>query len=398
MRDFSKENLTPDGDRRSAPTISPDLDADLLWQHLEESCRWERPVNPSGAGAALGYTGSELDSYGIAVTTHEADVYVPSKNEWRRLLFPVANVVPDGGSALSVLVGGHGDASLLELARLFHLHRNELSHGVRFAWWNGGGEIGFSSAAWYADHHFDLLQSRCLAYLNVDHLADCSQTGYQPYATAELVDWVKDAVKRLAGQEAEPTPLPRNADGSLLGVGRPSFSFLPVSQARGLGMMDRERLVERTGLYAEALYELCTSARAPIDLMAIADVFWGELEVLSQAVGDAFDLGHVKEGVKELVVVLEDREEIDAQLEPGEANRKMLDVCRLLNPILYTESGPYEHDTGGNRGVLPGLRRALGLSQLDPDGPERRLLGARLVRERNRVSDMMSRAILVARG
>ncbi|MFQ5691586.1 MAG: hypothetical protein ACE5IM_00885 [Nitrospinota bacterium] len=389
-------------DRPPAPLVAGDIDGDRLWKHLEESCAWARHARPAGAEEALRYVMSRLGAWGVAATVHECDVYAPPseahpEGDWRRLRFPVANVAPDGGSALFVLVGGHGDASLLELARVFHLRRNELKHGLRIAWWNGGGEIGFGAAAGYADSHFDLLRSRCLSYLNVDRLADRTLTRYRPCATAELADWVRDVLRRRAGQEADPTPLPGDADASFLGVGLPSFSFLPVSGARDVGEMGRDRLTAHTAFYAEALYELAARERAPLDLMAVADVFWGELEVLSGETGDAFDLGQVKEAVKELVVVLEDHEEEHAGLEPGVFNRKMLDICHLINPVLYTERGPYGHDPGGSGGVLPTLRRARRLAGLDPEGPEARRLRAQLVRARTRVCDMTSRAILVAR-
>ncbi len=379
------------------PTLSKDLDGDSLWKHLEAGCRWDRSADPRGAEEAARYIAAELESLGIAVTLQACEVRAAPSGTWRPHRFPVANIVPDGGTPLFVLAGGFGDAALLELARLLNLHRNELAHAVRLAFWNGGGEIGRSPAAWYADNRFDLLKTRCLAYFIVDQLADRSLSRFEPYATAELADWTGHIVGRLADQETEAGALPRNADASFLGVGAPCFSFLPPSEACDPDEMDRDVLVRNTGLCADALFDLCAEPRLPIDLMTVADVLWGELEVLSEGVGEAFDFGQVKEAVKELVVVLEDQEEEHEEMEPASFNRKMLDVCHLLNPVLYTEGGPYEHDAGGSRGVLPGLRRALELPRLEPDSHEGRLLHMRLVRERNRVSDMISRAILVAR-
>jgi hypothetical protein len=389
-------------EHRPLPTVSEGIDENLLWSHLEESCTWERPLDPEGAERALRYIAATLEAQGLPVTVLECDVYVPAADpdapgDWRRIRFPVTNIVPDGGAPFFVLAGGHGDASLLEMARLAQKNRNQLSHGLRIAWWNGGGPVGFGPTAWYGDNNFDLLRSRCLAYLSVDQLADRSHLQYQPQATAELADWAKVMVNRLAGQTAEPAPLEKDADGSLLGVGVPSFSFLPVSQANGVEEMDRDQLIERTGFYANALFDLCANPRVPLDVMTIADVFWGELEVLQNGVGDAFDLGQVGEGVKELVVVLEDHEEEDAELEPEVANRKMLDICHLINPVLYTENGPYGHDPGGNRGILPGLRHALAFNRLDPGSAEGKHLRMWLIQESNRICDTMSRAILIAR-
>jgi len=157
-------------------------------------------------------------------------------------------------------------------------------------------------------------------------------------------------------------------------------------------------MAQWTGFNANALFDLCAHPRAPLDLMTVADVLWGELEVLQEEVGDAFDFGEAGEAVKELVVVLEDHEEEHEEMQAGDFNRKMLDICLLLNPVLYTENGPFGRDSGGNRGVLPGPRRALGMNRLDPESGEWKVLRARLTRERNRLCATISRAILVGRG
>ena len=119
---------------------------------------------------------------------------------------------------------------------------------------------------------------------------------------------------------------------------------------------------------------------------------------LVPVVGDAFDFGEAGEAVKELVVVLEDHEEEHEEMQAEDFNRKMLDICLLLNPVLYTENGPFGRDAGGNRGVLPGPRRALGMNRLDPESGEWKVLRAFLTRERNRLCATISRAILVGRG
>jgi len=400
---------------RRVSIISDDLNEDRLRGHLEKSRARDRPAGPGGAETLLRYIEAELESEGLPVTVHECEVRIPpplppsspsnsqERGEWRRIRFPITNIVPDGGTALFVLVGGGADASLLEMAHLLHQRRNELSHGVRIAWWNGGGgDVGFGPAEWYADNKFDLLRTRCMAYFNVDRIAGQSVSSHSPHATAELADWTQHMANRLSGQETEPGPPPRDADGSFLGVGLPSVSFPPPPPPPTAGeapdAIDGNAMAQWTGFNANALFDLCVHPRAPLDLMTVADVLWGELEVLQEEVGDAFDFGEAGEAVKELVVVLEDHEEEHEEMRAGDFNRKMLDICLLLNPALYTENGPFGRDAGGNRGVLPGPRRALGMNRLDPESGEWKVLRAHLTRERNRLCATISRAILVGRG
>ncbi len=389
-------------DDRPAPVIGEEIDPDGLWTKVEASCAWRRSDHPDGADRAADEIASVLEGAGLPVSMMECEARVPAgddllEGEWRPHRFPVTNIVPEGGAPYFILVGGHGNASLLELVRLFQLHRNELHHGVRFAWWNGGGLLGFEPGAWYGDAHFDLLRSRCLAYMNVEQLADRSLSGYEPCATVELTDWVKYIIERVGAEEANPADLPESADGSFLGVGLPSFSFLPVSRAEALDEMDRDRAVERTAFHADALFDLCTAPRAPFRMMSIVEALWSELLHLYEEVGDVFNFGEIREAVKEFVVVLDDRVVKDEMMQPLDANRKWMDICHLINPVLYTENGPFHRDVEGNRGKLPGLRRALQLKELDANSSGGKLLLRNLLQESNRICVTMSQAILVAR-
>lgn len=389
-------------DDRPVPVIGKEIDPDGLWTKVEAGCAWRRSDHPDRADRAADEIASALEDAGLPVSMMECDVRVPAgddlrEGEWRPHRFPITNIVPEGGASYFILVGGQGSASLLELARLFELHRNELHHGVRFAWWNSGGVLGFEPAAWYGDANFDLLRSRCLAYMSVEQLAGRSRSRYEPCATAELADWVKYIIERVGAEEAKPTAPPEGADGSLLGVGLPSFSFLPVSRAQALDELDRDRAVERTAFHANALFDLCTTPRVPFRMMSVAEALWSELLHLDKEVGDVFNFGEIREAVKEFVVVLDDHMAKDEMMQPLDVNRKWMDICHLINPVLYTENGPFHRDVEGNRGKLPGLRRALQLKELGANSSGGKLLLRNLLQESNRICATMSQAILVAR-
>lgn len=398
---FEEDRLGP-FDERPVPVIGQNIDRNGLWQHAEASCARRRSSRPGSTDHATNDIASVLEAAGFPVSIAECEVKIPFENgqfdgKWRSHRFPVTNIVPDGGAPYFVLVGGKGDASLLELARLFRLHRNELRHGIRFAWWGSDDFLGFEPAAWYSDANFDLLRSRCLAYMSVEQLADNSLSWDKTCATADFADWASFILARVAGKEVKPTDLLEGADGSFLSVGLPSFSFFPITNAVTLDEMDPNQLVERTAFHADALYDLCTSPRAPFRMMSVAEAFWGELLRIYEEVGAIFNFGEIREAIKEFVVVLDDRLAKDAMLQPLEANRKWMDICHLINPILYTENGPFGRDVGGNRGRLPGLRRALTLKEMDPGSAGEKRLLRELLQESNRICSTISQAILVAR-
>jgi hypothetical protein len=67
-------------------------------------------------------------------------------------------------------------------------------------------------------------------------------------------------------------------------------------------------------------------------------------------------------------------------------------LSRILNPVLYTVEGPYDHDPALQVPMLPGLQGVTRLASLDPDSDEYGFLRTRLVRERNRVADALASA------
>ncbi|MFN2203214.1 MAG: M28 family peptidase, partial [Caldilineaceae bacterium] len=95
----------------------------------------------------------------------EVTLYAELREGW----FPCPIVVADIRGQLEpdryVLVHGHydswdvgigdnavGDATLLELARVFHKKREHLARGLRVAWWPGHSTGRYGGSTWYADN------------------------------------------------------------------------------------------------------------------------------------------------------------------------------------------------------------------------------------------------------
>lgn len=73
-------------------------------------------------------------------------------------------------------------------------------------------------------------------------------------------------------------------------------------------------------------------------------------------------------------------------------NRVLMALSRILNPVLYTIEGPYDHDPALQAPMLPGLQAVRRLAALPADADEHGFLRTRLVRERNRVADALANA------
>ena len=358
-------------------------------------------------------------------------VHARTDTAWRETLMPVASVAPGSGSGEYVLVGGHidswhvgandnaaGDATLMELARVAHERRGELRRGLKLAWWNGHSHGRFSGSTWYADHAFHELRRNCVAYLNIDQPGCRGATLYRPFCTAEVRDWVRDAVARLGGQDTEPDHPRKMADQSLWGVGVPSFSFLPVlppghpdlqkDHPEGgfpeywhhpddtLDKMDKSLLAEHCRLYAAALHELCCMERIPLNPAATAAVVNGEIERLGALGGGAVELGDLREAgarfAKACAALNEKLEGLDA----AAANRVLLDVSHAVNPVLYTLAGPFDHDPASGAFRLPGLQCIESYVERGPESDSGRVIYTRILREKNRVIAGLDAASAIA--
>ncbi len=360
-------------------------------------------------------------------------VFAETDTAWRETLMPVASIAPGSGSEEYVLAGGHidswhvgandnaaGDAALMELARIAHEMRGELRRGLKVAWWNGHSHGRFSGSTWYADHAFRELRRNCAAYLNIDQPGCKGATLYRPFSTADVRDWVRDAVARIGGQDTRPDHPRKMADQSLWGVGVPSFSFLPVLPPGHpdlrkdhpesgfpeywhhpddtLDKMDKDLLAEHCRLYAGALHELCALERIPLNHAATAAVVNEEIERLESLGGDAVDLGDLSEAGARFAKACAALNARLAGIDAARAGRALLDMSHAVNPALYTLAGPFDHDPASGAFRLPGLRCIENLVERGPGSDAGRVIYTRVVREKNRVVAGLDAASAIAEG
>ncbi len=365
----------------------------------------------------------------------EVELLIHAKTDtaWRETLMPVATIAPGSGSDEYVLVGGHidswhigandnaaGDATLMELARVAHETRGELTRGLKVAWWNGHSHGRFSGSTWYADHAFHELRRNCVAYLNIDQPGCRGATLYRPFCTAEVRDWVQDAVSRIGGQSTQPDHPRKMADQSMWGVGVPSFSFLPVlppghpelrkdhpadgfpeywhHPADTLDKMDKALLAEHTRVYAGALHELCTLERAPLNPATTAAVVNEEIGRLESLSDGAVDLGDLREAGARFADACAALNAKIEGLDAAVANRALLDMSHAVNPVLYTLAGPFDHDPASGAFRLPGLQCIGHFVERGPESDSGRVIYTRVLREKNRIIAGLGAASAIAEG
>lgn len=358
---------------------------------------------------------------------------------WRTLPVTIANI--PGQEPEFLLVGAHidswyegvtdnatGDACLMEMARVLKKHQKKLRRGVRFAWWPGHSHGRYAGSTWYADFDFDELRRRALAYLNIDSpgvrdtaIFDCR------YNMGEVEALMKQMVPEVTGQSPNIRRPFKAGDQSFWGIGLPSlgaFRMLPLDHpdratvggsgagwwwhtpADTLDKADASILAADAGLYLTIAARILVPPVLPFNFVAAAGDFVGLLRELHEAGLGALPLGDLIEKAERLRSLAESLEEVRARMASGaprrssgkagmriaRLNRGLMALSRILNPVLYTIEGPYDHDPALQAPMLPGLQAVRHLAALPPDSDEYGFLRTRLVRERNRVSDALETA------
>ncbi|HET8627047.1 MAG TPA: M28 family peptidase [Thermomicrobiales bacterium] len=311
-----------------------------------------------------------------------------------------------------------GDACLIELARVFHAQRADLTYGLRFCWWPGHSTGRYSGSTWYADTHFAELRAGCLGYLNTDSPGVRETTEWDcRYNMGEVEHITAAVVGALSGQEPHVRRPLKAGDQSFLGVGLPSLGAYrmlavdhPDRKAVGgsggaywwhspedtLDKADARILADDTRIYATMAARLVLPELHPYNFVPSAQDFAEHLAALQEAAGRHLDLSDTLAAARELRAGAERLAAVTGgPLDAGQVercNRAMLALSRLLNPALFTIDGPYEFDPALQLPVLPGLASLRELAALDPASNDYQFLLTKLRRQRNRIHDALLQA------
>jgi N-acetylated-alpha-linked acidic dipeptidase len=381
-----------------------------------------------GVNHAAGSRLADLCAQGTVRVRMESNV----RTEWFRVPL-VTGWIPGAESDDFLLVGAHidswyegitdnatGDVALLEMARVLSPLRSQLRRGVRFCWWPGHSTGRYSGSTWFADNWFDVLNERCLGYLNIDSPGVKGTTIFDcRYNMGEIEHITAAVIRELEGQEPNIRRPLRAGDQSFVGMGLPSmgaFRMLEVdhpdrkavggcggawwwhSPEDTLDKADASVLAADVRIYVTMAARMCVPALIPYDFTPSGDDFVSHVDAAQEAAGDRLDLGSLMESAKAWRRAAEKL--AGAPAAGGAAlerrNHGLKRLSRIVNPALFSVAGPYEMDPALQMPVLPGLAPAAQLAGLDEASDEYRFLRTELVRQRNRTNDALVQATRLA--
>ena len=367
----------------------------------------QRHLTPTTPVAAINRPDGDQLIQAIEDGLDRITLHTELQEGWFDCPLPVARI--DGREKDFLLAHGHydswdigigdnavGDATLLELARIFHGHRDELRRSLRVAWWPAHSTGRYGGSAWYADNFGLELSRHCVATINIDSPGCRGATNYDEVAwMAEAGEVCRTSIQSVAGVEAGHERPPRAGDYSFNELGISSFfmllsnmpreererlGFYPVggcggniawhTEADRLEIADRDNLERDLRVYITAILRFLDEEIIPLDfretMTELNEALEGYEATITKDLGKrGFNLVPVRAAFDALAQRVESFYENleEGTPDPDAANEALLRLGRILVHLGYAEGPRFEHDPATPRPPLPKLAR---VPELEP--------------------------------
>jgi hypothetical protein len=351
---------------------------------------------------------------------------------WYPQKVPVVEITGQREPDKFVLVHGHydswdvgvgdnatGDATLLELARVFWKHRRSLRRSVRVAWWPGHSTGRYAGSTWYADAFAIDLDENCVAQVNCDSPGCRWATVFKDVSwMPETAAYVQSAIKAVTGLDSHGERPHRAGDYAFNNIGISSFFMLSSTMPDALraekgyytvggcggniawhtehdliDIADKDILLRDIKVYAQAVLGVANAEILPFDWRRATSEFAATVASYQKAAGRAFDLGPARQAIADLDRALRRfRRAVEAgTIAADRANTVILGLARILVPINSTREPRFRHDPAVPIPPLPTLSVANDIRTMSKE--LRGFARTQLTRGQNRVVAALRAAI-----
>lgn len=372
----------------------------------------------------------------------EATVRTDMNEGWMECPVIVADIKGQVEPERFLLVHGHidswdvgigdnavGDGTLLELARVFHENRDQLSRSLKVAWWTGHSTGRYGASTWFADTYGLELDRNCIAQVDIDSPGCRWATEYYDISwMTETEDFCVQAIKDVTGKNAVGERPHQAGDYSFNNIGLSGFfmllSTMPAEMREEKGyyavggcganiawhtendtieIADRDNLMRDLRVYVATLQRVLNNPVHPFDFRKLAAEFNGTLDRYAEGAGDVVDFSVAYEALASLQSALDGLYEkvSSIQGEPVDSaavravNDAILEMGRILIPINYTRNGRFRNEPAISVPPLPDIAPAQELK--DAEGHRKNVLRTHVVRGLNRVAWAFENAAKIAR-
>jgi N-acetylated-alpha-linked acidic dipeptidase len=368
----------------------------------------------------------QLEAGSVEVTLH-----TEMKEGWFECPVVVAEIEGNIDPDKFVLVHGHvdswsvgigdnavGNATLLELARIFNNNKDQLSRSIRIAWWSGHSTGRYGSSTWFADQFGLDLARNCIAQMNIDSPGCRWATEYYDVTVmTEVEDFVKTTIKDTTNKNMTGDRPHQAGDYSFNNIGISSLfmllSSMPMDMINEKGyypvggcgsniawhtendtleIADKDNLMRDLRVYASSVQRIANNPLHPFDFRNLTAEFKDTLDQYAEAAGDEGNFAPAYDALTDLNATLSDLYATTSDLADKDIadtavkayNDALLGMARELVLINYTRKGRFRNEPAVKVPQLPDLAPALGMA--DADEHIRRVTRTHLVRGVNRVA------------
>lgn len=360
-----------------------------------------------------------------------ATLHTELKEGWMPCPVIVADIQGQEEPERFVLVHGHydswdvgigdnavGDATLLELARVFHKHRDKLARSLQIAWWPGHSTGRYAGSTWFADTFGLNLARNCIAQVDIDSPGCRWATEYYEVSwMTETEDFCKQAIMDVTGLHAEGERPHQAGDYSFNNIGISGFFMLLSEMPRemrkekgyypvgGCGMniawhtendtleiADKDNLMRDLRVYVATLQRVVNNPLHPFDFRRLATEFYDTLTDYASAAGDDVNFQPAFDALTGLKASLNSLYAKSSSLmtktvsDPAVRayNDAILELGRELIRINYTRQGRFRTEPAVKVPPLPDLAPAKQIASTN--GHMRQVIRTHLLRGVNRVA------------
>lgn len=318
-----------------------------------------------------------------------------------------------------------GDATMLELSRVFWKHRAKLRRGVRIAWWPGHSTGRYAGSTWFADTFAIDLDEHCVAQVNCDSPGCRWATSYHQTTTmSDTRALVQAAIETVTGTATFATKRPNQAgDYSFNNIGISSYymlsstmplalreekSYYDVSGCGGniawhtendtLEIADRQILLTDMRIYALSVLRHANPPVLPSDWRETAREFAATINRYEVAAKGMATLGPARDANAALLAALDSfyRGIDDGRIGAAAANPVIQGLARILVPINYTREPRFTHDPAYTVPPLPTIAVAEDLASMPEE--RRGFAMTHLLRGQNRLVAALRAATRLVEG
>jgi N-acetylated-alpha-linked acidic dipeptidase len=313
-----------------------------------------------------------------------------------------------------------GDAGLLESARVFSEHADELERNLRVAWWPGHSTGRYAGSTWYADEFAHDLAEHCVAQVNMDSPGAKDSTEYTDMSCwcPEAHGLVGDAIEDIADAPYGEHAPHRAGDYSFDNLGITGFFMLssnippaereergyhPVGGCGGnsdawhvstdtLDKAGEDELLRDIRVYVTSVARVLNADVLPFDHARNARKLREAVEGYADVAGEQFDFSPTLDALDSLEADLEAFQEAAhaGDIDANEANETITKLSRVLTRLYLVERGQFQQDPAVSRQPFP--RYSVARKYDFETGEDAKFVGVQLKREQNTVVQELKRA------